>query len=118
MRLRGFRQSVDDLIGARVMQAFPGFVFNRAGVRFKPVHMLAEPRVLFRKAINLLRQSFIFDALLLPTVEAVAAIDDVPSQKESKNDRGYRADATPTRQILQPQTPEERGGRCRGGRGL
>ena len=92
------------------MESLAGLVFDGAGVGFEPVYVLAEAGIFFRKLVDLLGQGFVFGAFLLPTVEAVAAVDYVPCKEQRKDDRCYRTDAAPVGKILIPPALEERSG--------
>ena len=108
-----FRQGVDDFVGAGVVEAFAGFVFDGAGVGLEPVYVLAEAGVFLGELVDFLGQGLVFGAFLLPTVEAVAAVDYVPGEEQREDDRGYRAEAA-VGEVLGPQALKERGGLGRG----
>ncbi len=80
-------------LGAGVVEAFAGFVFDGPWIGFQPVNVLAEAGVFRRERFDLFGQGFVFGALLLPACDTVASVDRVPGKKQGKEHRGYRADA-------------------------
>ena len=92
------------------MEALAGFVFDGAGVGLEAVYVLAEASVFFRELFDFLGQGFVFGALLLPAVQAVAAVDHVPGKEQRKDDRGNRAKAAAVGEVLRPPALKERGG--------
>ena len=93
-------QRVDDFVGAGVVEAFAGFVFDGARVGFEAVNVLSEARVFFRELVDFLGEGLVFGALLVPAVEAVASIDHVPGKEQREDDRGDGADTAAVERVM------------------
>ena len=109
--LGGFRQGVDDFVGAGVVEALSCFVFDGAGVGFQAVYVLAQAGVLCCELFDFLGESLVFGPLLLPACEAIAAVDYVPGEEQGEEDCRNRADAATVAEVFRPPALRE-------GRGL
>ena len=114
LRWGSLRQSVDDLVGARVTQPRSSLVLDSAGIGFETVHMLAQAGVFRGELVDFLGEGLVFGALLLPAREAVAAVDHMPGKQHSHQHRRNRADAAAVGEVLAHPALQER----LGGHGL
>ena len=99
--MRRSGQGVDDFAGLGVMELFAGFMLDGAGAGFETIDVVAKVSVLLLEVLDLFLELFFLGALLIPSGQTVAAVDDTPEKKHSECDGKDRAGGTPT--LLNPE---------------
>ena len=95
-RLRGGRERVDDLAGARVAKLFARFPLDGLRIGFQALNILLQPLVLALQRLNLRVECAAFRLLLVIGEHAVRPEDEMPGEHTGQHsDAHCRQPATP-----------------------
>jgi hypothetical protein len=94
--LRTRRKGVDDLARLGVMELLARFVLDGTGAGFEPIDMVAQVSVLLLEVLDFFLELLFLGALLRPSGETVAAIDDAPGEGQGQRDGEECTGGTPT----------------------
>jgi len=94
-RTLGSVERVDHLAGPGVVQAFSRLALDRVGIVFKVLHVLFEPVIFLLQGVDLLMKVAILCALLLISVQTIAAHHHVVTEDKRQYNRQRGSDAPP-----------------------